>query len=228
MINTSSNHLKNWTYILQDIVSDNIIIWKSESVTIIDFDYKSTVSKIELSENANLEFYWLYRDSWSYGVDIVCKWKNSKATIKILNLSKNSEINLTALARLNWDNNFSDIHVISFCWEDGKIKINSWINISKNTIGCTWNILQENIFVWENGKIIWIPALDIETSEAKANHALKIEKINPKDLFYLESRWIDKKTATRLIFESKISSLFTKIFKGYWEQIDEYTNDFLK
>lgn len=228
MTKNPENYLKSWTYNILDLSSEIIVIWENENVVIVDFEVNPWIKKLELLENASLELYSIYEFSWDCWAEIITRWNNTNSKINILILSKETKINLSAIANLESNNSTSDIHIISLCGENGNIKINSWINIAKNTLGCNWNILQENVFLWETGKIIWIPALNIETNEAKANHALKIEKVNEKDLFYLESRWIDKKNATKLVFESKINDLFTNIILDYWDKINNLTEEFLK
>ncbi|MDD2566246.1 MAG: SufD family Fe-S cluster assembly protein [Candidatus Gracilibacteria bacterium] len=228
MIKTSDNYLKSGIYNISDLNSEIIIIGENENVVIVDFENISGIKKLELLENSNLEFYSIYELSGDYGVEIITKGNNTNSIINILNLSKETQINLSAIANLESNNSTSDIHIISLCGKNGKIKINSGINITSNTINCSGNILQENVFLGEIGKIIGIPALNIETNEAKANHALKIEKVNEKDLFYLESRGIDRKSATSLILDSKINELFTGKIPNYGEHINNSIERFLK
>jgi Fe-S cluster assembly scaffold protein SufB len=45
----------------------------------------------------------------------------------------------------------------------------------------------------------------------QAGHAARVERVSEEKLFYLLSRWVDKKNATTLLLESMVGSLFGRM-----------------
>lgn len=221
------NILKSWTYIYSDLKSPSYTIWENEKVLILDFWSNDSGLNIDLLDNSILEYYSIRDSTSKTTIRINSVWNKSKTSLNILNLSKKSIIELEINSLIESQGCNSEINIISLCGDEWKVKLNSWITITKNWINSTGNILQENIFLWETWKITWIPALNIKTSESKANHALKIEKIKEEDLFYLESRWIDKTTATNIMLRSKINNLFKNLPDNHLSFYENKLEDFL-
>ncbi|MDR0771881.1 MAG: SufD family Fe-S cluster assembly protein [Candidatus Peribacteria bacterium] len=64
------------------------------------------------------------------------------------------------------------------------------------------------MFISETGKIEASPRLEVASNDVKASHSCKVEKVNKDKKFYLESRGLNDKEATKLILEANINSLF--------------------
>lgn len=219
--------LQTWVYDLAEIQWKEFIIENKSKVILFDSSNRSQDFHIELMEESILEFYKITDSDSKSAINIFSLWKKSKSKINILNLSRNSQISLVLDSTINYSECASNIHILSFCWNYWNVSVNSWINITKDWKDSIGDILQENIFIWENWKIVWIPSLDIQTSEAKASHGLKIEKIKEEDLFYLGSRWIDKTMATDIILESKINNLFKDLSMNHLSFFENKLKDFL-
>jgi Fe-S cluster assembly scaffold protein SufB len=48
----------------------------------------------------------------------------------------------------------------------------------------------------------------VASDDVKASHSCKVERVNKDKKFYLESRGLTAKEATRLILEANVKSLF--------------------
>lgn len=211
MNNNSFKILQSWLYESEKLVWDIFTIWENQNVIfLINSEIIKNIN-FELQKNSNLNIFWIFKQNWNYSIKCIQNLNWSQLGINILNLSKASEINLSAKSIISSNNSSSKIDILSICGEWWNIIIDSWLIIEKKTNWWNWIINQENIFIWDNGKIVWIPWLDIRTNEAKASHSLKIEKISKEDLFYLESHGIDKQNATHIMLASKINNLFSWI-----------------
>lgn len=215
MNNNSWKILQSWIYESVKLVWDNFIVWENQNVIILDGWTKVENITCELRENSKLTVFWIYKLDWNYSIKCIQEWNWCQININILNLSKENEIKLLVNSIVSSNNSEAKINILSICWEWWNITIDSWLIIEKNTIWWSWIVNQENIFLWDNGKIIWIPGLDIRTNEVNASHSLKVEKISSEDLFYLESRGIDKQNATHIMLASKINNLFSWIPSEY-------------
>lgn len=218
--------LESGTYELWNLVWTSFIVWENQEVVFLDNWDLSWGLDFELQENSKLEYFGIYKNNGDYWAKFSQIWNGSHTNIAILNLIKNNELDLNIHATIFANNCLSRINILSIC-NDWNIKINSGVRIENKTNWWSWEVHQENIFTWEKGKIIWIPGLDINTSNANARHSLKIEKINPEELFYLESRWIDKQNATHIMLGSKINNLFSSISLEYRDFYENELEQFL-
>lgn len=207
--------LQTWIYEPENLVWDILVIWENQKVIVLLNWKKQNNINFDLLENSKLSIFWINKLDWNYSIKCTQEWNWSQLNINILNFSKENEIKLLANSKISSNNSEVKINILSICEESWNITIDSWIIIERETIWWSWIVNQENIFLWDSGRIIWIPWLDIKTSEAKASHSLKVEKISREDLFYLESRGIDKQNATHIMLASKINNLFSGIPSEY-------------
>jgi len=125
-------------------------------------------------------------------------------------------------SEISWNNNSSDVKILSIVWENWNINLDWIVKIWENIKGVKWKLIEENIFLWEKWKIRWIPSLIVESNDVEASHACKIEKISDEQLFYLRSRWIWKDNALSMIISAKIFDLFkclNMINKEFYEEL---------
>jgi Fe-S cluster assembly scaffold protein SufB len=62
--------------------------------------------------------------------------------------------------------------------------------------------------LWENIKIRTAPILDVRSSDVSASHGCRVEKLDPKRLFYMQSRWLTQPQSQALILDGYLNSLF--------------------
>jgi Fe-S cluster assembly protein SufD len=95
---------------------------------------------------------------------------------------------------------------------------NGKININMNGYdkkGTKSNVLNEYAKIINKGKQsnIIIPNLLVDTNDVVANHGASIGCINKEELFYLESKGLDKESATKLIENGYILSIMDNKIK---------------
>ena len=128
-------------------------------------------------------------------------------------LSWNKELLKSKIStKILW--NYSDCYmkIISIVWDNWIVDFDWIINIEKWIKKINWNLLEENLFIWNSWKVNSIPSLFVSSYDVKASHSCKIERINKEKLFYLKSRWIKKEKALNMMLESYIKNLF----KCFW------------
>lgn len=199
---------KNWLY--KNITSNEIFIWDNLIVAI--FDNNNILNKISVWENSKCEYFWFFSNEWDYEKLFLLEWENCEFSINSLSYSKNNKLNVKILWEAQNSNIKIKTHILSFVWENWNIKIDGSIKIDSWLSKVSWILKEENIYLWNNWKISWIPTLLIESNDVEASHSCNIEKISDEKLFYLRSRWIWKENALRIIIEARIKDLYKCLF----------------
>ena len=199
---------KSWFYNLEDF-------WEisrfeiSDWLKIIALDNWKTSKEIIVWKDVDLNICWFLEKEENYEIVFRQIWEKSNLEVNYLNLAKDSE-KIKAKIHSKIESNFSqsDVFVSSICWDNWEVDLDWIIELAPNFRKMAWHLTEENIFLWDKGRVRWIPALLVKSNEVEASHACKIEKISEEDLFYLRSRWIDKQNASFILVESKVKNIF--------------------
>ena len=199
---------KSWFYNLEDF-------WEisrfeiSDWLKIIALDNWKTSKEIIVWKDVDLKICWFLEKEENYEIVFRQVWEKSNLEVNYLNLAKNSK-KIKAKIHSKIESNFSqsDVFVSSICWDNWEVDLDWIIELAPNFRKMAWHLTEENIFLWDKGRVRWIPALLVKSNEVEASHACKIEKISEEDLFYLRSRWIDKQNASFILVESKVKNIF--------------------
>lgn len=199
---------KSWFYNLEDF-------WEisrfeiSDWLKIIALDNWKTSKEIIVWKDVDLKICWFLEKEENYEIVFRQIWEKSNLEVNYLNLAKNSE-KIKAKIHSKIESNFSqsDVFVSSICWDNWEVDLDWIIELAPNFRKMAWHLTEENIFLWDKGRVRWILALLVKSNEVEASHACKIEKISEEDLFYLRSRWIDKQNASFILVESKVKNIF--------------------
>lgn len=207
---------QSWFYKISDfyIQEDIIIHWNIE---VILFDDICHSLNIVVSENTQLYCFGFLNSS--------LVWKDQKIEKNIIHLKQKSASQVNYLLLWNDDNKISvsihshlqsdetktDVAILSFVKNHGFIDLDGVVEIDKKLQKCEWHLEEKNIFLWNSGKMKWVPRLLIASSDIQASHSCKMERISNEKIFYLRSRWIQKQTALDLLIESYIRELFLKL-----------------
>lgn len=199
---------KSWFYNLEDF-------WEisrfeiSDWLKIIALDNWKTSKEIIVWKDVDLKICWFLEKEENYEIVFRQIWEKSNLEVNYLNLAKNSEkIKAKIHSKIESDFSQSDVFVSSICWDNWEVDLDWIIELAPNFRKMAWHLTEENIFLWDKGRVRWIPALLVKSNEVEASHACKIEKISEEDLFYLRSRWIDKQNASFILVESKVKNIF--------------------
>ena len=199
---------KSWFYNLEDF-------WEisrfeiSDWLKIIALDNWKTSKEIIVWKDVDLKICWFLEKEENYEIVFRQVWEKSNLEVNYLNLAKYSEkIKAKIHSKIESDFSQSDVFVSSICWDNWEVDLDWIIELAPNFRKMAWHLTEENIFLWDKGRVRWIPALLVKSNEVEASHACKIEKISEEDLFYLRSRWIDKQNASFILVESKVKNIF--------------------
>ena len=178
--------------------------------------------------------YNLYKNS----VVNVFKFQNIKTIKELINIKLNEE-----KAQINYNfktigndketydynicheaiNTTSNIKNNAVCIENGEIIYQVSCFVPRDIVGCYVN--QNNrIINLTNNKCEIMPNLYIDASDVSASHSALIGKFSDEEMFYMQSRGIDKDTATKLLISGFLTSDITdkKLLKEINKNIDKY------
>jgi hypothetical protein len=210
--------IKNWFYKLSELNSVNITI--EDNLVVVIFDdifltsslFENVLSNwimIDIWENSRVEFYWVIENTSDFKINFLQNKESSNLIVKYLLLSKNNDkVKAKIFSQISASNTKTDIHIISIVWNDWFVDLDWIIEIDKWIQKVDAKLVEENIFLWNNWKVKWIPTLLVRSNDVKASHACKMERISDEKLFYLRSRWIWRENALFMLVESYISSMF--------------------
>jgi hypothetical protein len=205
---------KNWFYKLSDLFlkkqQENNKLKISDNLVVSIFDDINININIYVWEKTRLEFFWLSKKWQDCNITFIQNNILSNVIVKYLILpNKNEKLKLKIFSKINSSNTKSYLNILSIIWDNWIVDLDWIIKINKNINNVEANLIEENIFIWNNWKIKWVPTLLVSSNNVKASHSCKIERINDEKLFYLRSRWLSKKNAINHILESYICSMFT-------------------
>ncbi len=199
---------KNWFYKLSEFDTEKLIIENNVVISIFD-DVNKNID-IDIWENTKVEFYSVLENKKDYKINFMQKEKSSELKVNYLLLSKNNKnIKAKIYSEINASNTKSDVKIISIIWNDWFVDLDWVIKINKWVEKVDWNLEEENLFLWDTGKVKWIPTLLVRSNDVQASHSCKMERISDEKLFYLRSRWIWRENALFMVVEAKVKSLFS-------------------
>lgn len=199
---------KNWFYKLSEILDESIYIKDNIIVCLYDDWIKSR--KIFLWEWVIVDFCWLLEKQEDYNIQFFQEGDNSILKLKYLLFSNNwLKLKTKIHSKISSNNSICDIKIISIVWEKWDIILDWILEIDKWYRKIKWDLIEENLFLWNTWKIKWLPALLVWSNDVEARHACKIEKISDEKMFYLRSRGIWEANALNLIIESYVKSIFS-------------------
>ncbi len=215
---------KSWFYDISNILDTEIII--NENLVVSIYDAWIYTRKIYLWFNSIVEYFWFIYNSQINNIEFYQNEENSNLKVKYLHYSvDNKKIKSRIYSNIKSNKSKSDVKILSIIGENWDIDLDWIIEISKWYEKIVWNLIEENLFLWESWKIKWIPTLLVRSDDVEASHACKIEKISNDKLFYLKSRWVEEKSALMLLLEANIKSIFSCLSML---DNDFYTNLILK
>lgn len=99
------------------------------------------------------------------------------------------------------------IDMVALVHNDQQVSIDGQIIIGQWGVQSSWHLQEEVVIVWDHAYTSTKPILDVGNHQVSASHSAKIHKINPQQIFYLMSRWLDQKQAQRVLLEWLITAL---------------------
>ncbi len=184
-------------HITQDTSLIEIFTAQSEKKTISVSEWISFNYLVILQEDAQIDF------------DIHCDGVWSKATIKILCIGQaDHRIASNIITSLDANQASADVYILSLLKDWSDLNVHGSIILSPDVAKVSWHLLEENIILGEKIKIRTAPILDVRSSDVSASHGCRVERLDPKRLFYMQSRGLTPSESQSLILDGYLNAMF--------------------
>lgn len=99
------------------------------------------------------------------------------------------------------ENSLSRIDVRSVLEDKSMSTFLGEIKVDKNAIGTDADLTNKNLLCSKDATVITEPQLDINTKEIACSHGCTVSNIDEQEIYYFETKGIDKQTASNIIKE---------------------------
>lgn len=206
-----------------------IYVWKNahmrySSVENWSIDtYNLNTKRAIVEENWYMEWVW-----WNLGSNTtmlypctILKWDNSKADHLWIALATNWQNQDTWAKVIHiWKNTTSNIVSKSISKWNGINTYRGLIDIKKSATNATSKVDCDGLLIDHNSISNAIPDIKINNTSSVMAHEASAWKINPEDLFYLQSRWIGENEAVAMIVNGFISPIMKELPLEYASEMN--------
>lgn len=105
------------------------------------------------------------------------------------------------ITHLDHPHSKAHIDMVGIIHNDHKVSLDGQIIIGENGRQTSWHLQEEIVIIGNHSASFTKPILDVHHNQVSASHSAKIHAINPLQLFYLMSRWLDYHQAYYLLLE---------------------------
>lgn len=173
------------------------------SLNLISFDELFPVTiNIDVEENGKLQlaFADFSKSTFKIVVNVNLKGRNSSVNSYLVSncskgLQKKFDVNVNHLN----EETFALVKNRGCVQEDGTLLFDGCNFIQKGAVKSSTRQDSKIVVFDENIKSRCMPTLKIDENDIQASHAATLGRVNENDLFYLESRGLDKKEARRIL-----------------------------
>lgn len=156
--------------------------------------------KLEVSRGVSLTVWFL------------CTKKLNAAPLEII-LHENTEFTLTGLVAVGQKehvesmitvthkgrNSVSRVSFKAVLFDNANLKLEPRAHIIKGARGANTNVAIRTLLVGDSARATSIPSMEIGEQEVSARHAATIGRVDEEELFYVQSRGLDRASGKRLI-----------------------------
>lgn len=192
--------------------------------------FKNQFETVQLASNAMLEYFdaalwekrimlWSWANKYAsiihsskidYTIE-TCQenWESDFFFLCPINEEVESSLRLTFNIRHSWVK--LNVYIVALVSKNIPIVIDANIVMEEWVQKSSASLLEESILLSKNVNIKSLPVLDIHCKNIQASHGAKIYRLDEDKLFYLESKWLNKKQAEKLMISSYRERLFNLV-----------------
>jgi hypothetical protein len=200
---------QSWFYDISQFENSDITL--APWIRVCLFDGWNSVKKINISQGVTFDYYGFFTSGFVWEKHFHLLASEAEGTIKVLTHTSQEKLNLKLLGQLSDSSTKVDIDIIALVQNGGDVDIDGCVQIDENIEKVEWYLHQTNIFLWEIGKVRWIPTLLVRSNDVKAAHGCNIERISDDKLFYMRSRGIPKEDSLKLMIGSYFERVFSEL-----------------
>ena len=218
IVHYASSETENDSIFLNNVVE--IYIEEEAHLTYIDSQalsdqtFEIAQKRIELETNAKLKWVLDIQGSKLSKTNIETVLKGSGAAAEVLGLlcgNKKQHLELYAWTQHAAPHTTADILIKGTANDAAKTIFQGMIRIEKAAQGTESYMANNNLVLSEKAHADSIPRLEIEADDVRASHGATIGQVDAEQLFYLETRGLNREEAEHLIVEGFYEDIFGRI-----------------
>ena len=205
---------ENISYDIQIVLKENtnvhIIIYNQ---TEVDVFHNITLSS-ELKKNSNLLISCINEEEGKSSIKIINNLKGEQAQVEVksLNIGKGSAMSDVQIQNISHASDTKgNILNRVILDESAQCQMQSAPVVQLGASGCVSHLEQKTLILGQNNRIISIPVLSVSNNQVEASHTSTISTFQEEDLFYLQSRGLDKDEAKHLLLDAFIQHIIENI-----------------
>lgn len=173
------------------------------------FTTTNETKTITVSEWVSFEYLVILQENAQIDFTIHCTGEHSQATIKVLCIGQTDyHIKSNIITSLDANHAQADVYILSLLNDGSDLNVHGNIILSPGVSKVSWHLLEENIILGEKIKIRTAPILDVRSSDVSASHGCRVERLDPKRLFYMQSRGLTQSESQSLILDGYLNTMF--------------------
>lgn len=134
---------------------------------------------------------------------------NSQSFIKVLCLGQGGQsIHSNIVTSLIESHATAEVYILSLLTNNADVNVHGNITLAPNVAKVSGHLSEENLILGDKVRLRTAPILDVRSSDVSASHGCKIERLDPKRLFYMQSRGLDQGEAQSLILDGYLNTMF--------------------
>ncbi len=137
---------------------------------------------------------------------------NSKNILHTIYIGKENQLfDLNYIAELRGRNTDIDIDVQGALKDNAKKHFKGTIDFKKGAKNASGKENENCLLLSEKARAISLPMLLCSEENVEGNHSSSAGKVNPKELFYIQTRGFDEKSANKLLVRAKFNKILEDI-----------------
>lgn len=193
-------------------MTKNIIIKQDQRKTLLLESIENT--KVTLEKNADLTIVAMLEKGWQRPKKLNFNFNGKNSVLNFIGIiiAKNSDsFHFETISNHLCPHTKSSYDIHSVLFDKADINYKGTLIINKKAQHTDTYLSHKNLSFSNEARLQTIPALEIEADNVHAGHATTSGKIDKDQLFYMQSRGIDKKTAEKILTESFLKTDLDKI-----------------
>lgn len=174
------------------------------------FDTETSKQEIFVEDGKNYYYLAIVMGASELDIQIRSTWTNSCIygnCLTIASAGHTSKVNMQAT--LAHDHSAAHLHMVTMLLEWSDATVHGGVTIVPGIIKVEGRLLEENIVLGKKVKIHTLPQLDVRSNDVAASHGARIETLDPKKLFYLQSKGISEQESKRLMIEGFVETMLS-------------------
>lgn len=151
--------------------------------------------------------------------------KNAKVNLQNILKGNNSVSNIYTVYKAEGGQKYDFKIINNFCGYGNKgetvikgiangssqVNVDGVIQIEKTGHSTDAKLSEHALILSHKATVRNLPILKIDTNDVKASHSASVSRINDEDIFYLESRGLDRKDGEEMLVEGFLNSVLERI-----------------